>query len=338
MEKLELTDFKQTIHLGSPDAPAQELQWKLTEGSSDQGVFTIPEKLGKGRLAVCVINPTIAYAELEICFDRDVALERPDFSQQYSILYCGRGGMRLLSRGQKREQGVGSLLYCDSLEAEPDRHTRFLFQAGVRTRMVMFMLYGMEDLTPQYHHPILQAFEEERERGVTFPCIARLPEIARIFERSRPCKEKDTKARKTVLTSKLVAISAILMEKGIGQVQESVRGISPEERATLEHARLLLMRNFSCPPTISQIARQVGMNETKLKREFKQFYGLPVYRYFKRAKMERAMDLLTSTDLSIREIAFRCGYDSQSQFSAAFREIYNLAPLDAHKKFRNFYR
>lgn len=338
MEKLELTDFKQTIHLGSPDAPAQDLQWKLAENSFDRGIFTMPESLGKGRLTASVINPAIVYVVLDLCFDRDVALERPDFSQQCSILYCSRGGMWLFSRGQKREQGVGSLLYCDSLETEPGLCTRFLLQSGVQTKMAMFMLYGMEDMLPQYHYPILQVFEEERERGVTFPCIARLPEIARIFERRNSCKEADVKTCKTVLTSKLVAISAILMEKGIGQVQESVHDVSPEERTMLERARILLMQNFSCPPTISQIARQVGMNETKLKREFKQFYGMPVYRYFKRAKMERAMDLLTSTDLSVREIAFRCGYDSQSQFSAAFREIYNLAPFDAHKKFRNFYR
>lgn len=338
MEKLELTDFKQIAHLGSPDAPAQELQWKLTESSSDRGIFTMPEELGKGRLTASIISPTIVYVVLDLCFDRDMALERPDLSQQCSILYCSRGGMWLLSGGQKREQGVGSLLYCDSLETEPDGGSRFLFQSGLRTRMAMFMLYDTEDRISQYYHPILQAFKEEREHGVTFPCIARLPEIARIFERSNPCKEEDAKARKTVLTSKLVAISAILMEKGIGQVQERVHSISPEERAMLEHARLLLLHNFSCPPTISQIARQVGMNETKLKREFKQFYGMPVYRYFKRAKMERAMDLLTSTDLSIREIAFRCGYDSQSQFSAAFRAIYNLAPFDAHKKFGRSYK
>jgi AraC family L-rhamnose operon regulatory protein RhaS len=52
--------------------------------------------------------------------------------------------------------------------------------------------------------------------------------------------------------------------------------------------------------------------------------------------MDRAMELLTGTDLSIREIAFRCGYDSQSQFTAAFRTAYHLAPNDAHKKFRRF--
>jgi AraC-like DNA-binding protein len=332
-EKMQLSDFRQTVHIGSPEAPAEEIQWKLAEGAFGQGVFTMPEEMGYGRMTMSEVGPTIAYVLLELCFNRDVAVERPDFGEQRSITYCCKGSLWLLDEeGQKKEQSVGSLLYCDRPKKKP---MLFCFQSGERSEWALFLLHSVGEMLPMYHYPILQIFERERERGVEFPCITRSPEIARVFERDHPSEENDPKIRRTMLSSKLVSISAILLDKGMGQVQDSVRGISPEEQEMLQEARGLLLQDFNNPPTISQIARSVGLNETKLKREFKQFYGLPVYQYLKKAKMERAMELLTSTDLSIREIAFRCGYDSQSQFTAAFRTTYHLAPFDAHKKFRN---
>lgn len=334
-EPLMISDFKQTVHIGSPDAPAQEIHWNLTEGAFGQGIFLMPEQFGYGRMSMSSVGPTIAYIILDLCFDRDVTMERPDFGQQRSIAYCRRGSACLLYNGSRRELSAGGLLYSD--HACEERPMRVSFRAGVATTWVLFMLHSVDEMLPIYHYPILQVFQQAKERGQEFPCITRSPDIARIFERDCPGEEQDEKIRKTMLTSKLVSISAILLDKGIGQVQESVRGISDDDRAMLTQARALLMRDFSNPPTISQIAHSVGMNETKLKREFKEFYGLPIYQYLKKAKMERAMELLTSTDLSMREIAFRCGYDSQSQFSAAFRAIYNLAPFDAHKKFRTFY-
>ena len=63
--------------------------------------------------------------------------------------------------------------------------------------------------------------------------------------------------------------------------------------------------------------------------------GMPVYQYFKRAKMQRAMELLKTTAQSIREIAFQCGYSSQGQFSAAFRSEFGLTPLQARKVVRS---
>ena len=47
--------------------------------------------------------------------------------------------------------------------------------------------------------------------------------------------------------------------------------------------------------------------------------------------MERAAELLRSTDLSILEIAGRVGYDSQSKFTAAFKSAYQVLPKEYRK-------
>ncbi len=45
-------------------------------------------------------------------------------------------------------------------------------------------------------------------------------------------------------------------------------------------------------------------------------------------RMETALALLQSTPLSVGEVAARCGYESHSSFSSAFRQRFGFAPSD----------
>lgn len=324
--------MRQVFQMGSPYAPEETAMWTPVESGPGECSLTLPERLGSTWLTIQIVSPALIYLTLKACFQRDIVLEHTNSRKQFGICYCSQGDSMLLLSGRKRELNPGSLFYFDGTEGS----VRMQCRAGERYLLSSFLLQNYGGVTGQYQYPLFHAFERAAADGTEFPCVARSPQIARIFERCFPDGEQDIRVRNVILTSKLMAISAVLLEQGIGEVQESIRGISAEEREMLEEARQLLLRDFSDPPTIGKIAHAVGMNETKLKRDFKQLFGLPVYQYFKKAKMERAMELLTNTDLSVREIAFRCGYDSQSQFSAAFRASYNLAPLDAHKKFGIF--
>src|SRR5581483_8511112 len=49
---------------------------------------------------------------------------------------------------------------------------------------------------------------------------------------------------------------------------------------------------FEPAPTISELARMVSISESKLKKDFKLIYGIPVYEYFQKARMQAARDKL----------------------------------------------
>lgn len=72
-------------------------------------------------------------------------------------------------------------------------------------------------------------------------------------------------------------------------------------------------------PSIAELARAVGLNEKKLCYGFKELYGTTVYGYLFEHKMQLARRLLTTTDRSVKEIAWECGYDDPSHFSVAFK-------------------
>ena len=93
----------------------------------------------------------------------------------------------------------------------------------------------------------------------------------------------------------------------------------------------ILDKNLSDSPTIPDLARALSWNETQLMRTFRQAVGMTVHNYLHRARMEHAHALLSSTDMSITQIAMDVGYEYASNFTTAFRRHFKLTP----KQIRN---
>ena len=73
------------------------------------------------------------------------------------------------------------------------------------------------------------------------------------------------------------------------------------------------------------------MNTTTLKRCFKQVYGETIAAHIKKHRMEAAAALLRKTDDDIASIAQAVGYESQSKFTAAFKEYFGALPKEYRK-------
>jgi len=83
---------------------------------------------------------------------------------------------------------------------------------------------------------------------------------------------------------------------------------------------------FEPAPTISQLARMVSISESKLKKDFKLIYGMPVYEYFQKVRMQAAKDKLLSGGHSVKEVAMELGYSNLSNFTIAFKKEFGLLP------------
>jgi AraC-like DNA-binding protein len=83
---------------------------------------------------------------------------------------------------------------------------------------------------------------------------------------------------------------------------------------------------FEPAPTINQLARMVSISESKLKKDFKLIYGLPVYEYFQKVRMQAAKDKLLAGNHSVKEVAMELGYSNLSNFTIAFKKEFGLLP------------
>ena len=78
--------------------------------------------------------------------------------------------------------------------------------------------------------------------------------------------------------------------------------------------------------TIEELSHRYLINPTTLKTVFKEVYGTSLAAHMKEHRMEKAAALLRETDMSVAEIAGQVGYESQSKFTAAFKEQFGQLP------------
>jgi len=108
---------------------------------------------------------------------------------------------------------------------------------------------------------------------------------------------------------------------------ESCPFIANEETISkIKHAKELIIRDINNPPSLPDLAKDVGLNIKKLKTDFKEFYGVPVFTFLLNYKMELSKKLLLEKQLNVNEIALHLGYSASSHFIAAFKRKFGITP------------
>lgn len=100
----------------------------------------------------------------------------------------------------------------------------------------------------------------------------------------------------------------------------------------LDAARHILASQWNPPPRLQDVARNVGMSETKLKRAFKARYGVTVFDYSLECRMRHALELLRCKRLYVGHVAHLVGYKHQTSFTSAFREFFGFLPSAARNE------
>ncbi len=99
----------------------------------------------------------------------------------------------------------------------------------------------------------------------------------------------------------------------------------------IKMAKEIVISNMNNPPSLSDLAKEVGLNIKKLKSDFKEFYGVPVFSFLLNYKMELAKNLLQENKLNVNEISTHLGYSSSSHFIAAFKRKFGITPKQFSK-------
>lgn len=85
-------------------------------------------------------------------------------------------------------------------------------------------------------------------------------------------------------------------------------------------------------PSIATIAKQVALSESTLKRNFKKVYGISIYEFYLKKKMQLARQLLDQQPISVKEVAYMLGYEKTSNFITMFKKFYDFSPGALRKR------
>lgn len=104
------------------------------------------------------------------------------------------------------------------------------------------------------------------------------------------------------------------------------------DQVILHAAMRLIAQQLDAPPTLSDIARQVGTHDKKLSAIFRRQLGMTVFGFLREERLRKSQQLLTGSHLSIQDIAELVGFRSPANFATAFREKTGMTPTAFRKR------
>jgi AraC-like DNA-binding protein len=121
-------------------------------------------------------------------------------------------------------------------------------------------------------------------------------------------------------------------------VNSTLRLVPPESRITKGSASHYIVdvlkyiyENKNSPVNADTISEQFHVSRAKLDRDFRKFVGQSIHKTVIDCRLDYATELLTSTDLQIREIASICGFESEYYFYAFFKRNTGKTPSAVRK-------
>ncbi len=110
----------------------------------------------------------------------------------------------------------------------------------------------------------------------------------------------------------------------------------PEKRHTepdyIDTALHYMEHNYDRELTIGELAAYVNLDRGYFSKRFRQRTGISPKRWLTVYRMEKAVRLLTETELTIGEIALSVGYGDPLYFSRLFHETYGVSPSSYRKE------
>ena len=94
----------------------------------------------------------------------------------------------------------------------------------------------------------------------------------------------------------------------------------------IKNAKQIIIDNMAEPPSMQELADEIGLSLSKLKEGFKHIYGESVFNFLLDYKLEFARKQLLSKKFNVSEISMQVGYSTASHFISAFKKKYGTTP------------
>jgi AraC-like DNA-binding protein len=130
-----------------------------------------------------------------------------------------------------------------------------------------------------------------------------------------------------------LSIITSFIEKAFSSQNNNAGRVKDIYHSKMEEAEKILIKHLrNRLPNLSQIARQLAISESTLKRHFKLVYGKSIYGYYLARKMELGRQLLEENPSSVNEMAEMLGYEKVSYFIEIFKKYHGFSPGEINRR------
>ncbi|MEH2277490.1 MAG: AraC family transcriptional regulator [Nostoc sp.] len=197
----------------------------------------------------------------------------------------------------------------------------------IRVDMMPQLLYSFVgdasgQLPAAFEH-LVKPPDEERSLDIGTTTAAMQVALQQILQ----CPYQDM-TQKMYLEGKIWELTALLLEqvKAKQDLPDPIWQLKPEDVDRIHYAKELLLNRLDNPPSLTELARQVGLNDCTLKRGFQQVFAKSAFSYLHDYRLEQARQLLTTGEMKVAEVAEAIGFADPGYLARAFRKKFGCYP------------
>lgn len=150
------------------------------------------------------------------------------------------------------------------------------------------------------------------------------------------CKYYDTRTKRDEIIQQSLILELIYTlgkERNI-QIQN---GKYKNNNLVIETALTYIKKNLTEDLSLEKVSAYVSLSPIHFHNYFKSAVGKTLHEYVEEQRIRNAINLLLTTDMTLTQIAYNCGFSSQSYFSYVFKRKMNTTPRKYVEKLNDMY-
>ncbi len=205
----------------------------------------------------------------------------------------------------------------------------------VETMAVLFPLES--DILPHQICSLLQCPDaESRDNSEPFYlCSPVSPRTCMALQQLFSCPFQGA-IRRLYLEAKAMELVALQMETMIDSPSRKSSPLKKHDVERIYAARNILLQNMDNLPGLAELARKVGLNQTKLKKGFRQVFNTTVLGCVNDYRLEQSRKILARGDATVSEVAYQLGFYDPTHFIRHFKARFGVTPGAWVKNRRSF--
>ena len=133
-----------------------------------------------------------------------------------------------------------------------------------------------------------------------------------------------------ILLQSLVLKLVYILNQNAVRIEKSTP--KANHHKTIERTLEYIKQNLTADLTLECLANAAGFNPIYFHKLFKSSTGRTLHDYVEDQRIQKSIHLLISTNMTLTQISYECGFSSQSYFSYAFKRRMGASPRDYAKK------
>ena len=313
------------------------VEWLLREAMDDWALRTgqrnvVDDELWRSSIERLQLGPGLRVFLFEAAAHQDVTLEM--HSEHSAPRWMG---------GQVTISGRAELDFLDGVRTQPSADQALMFRpsrrgaqaaafdfkagttfhsAGYSLDLPRVMRLFDGDIPPVLQ-PMVQG-DFEQSHVVAMPTDRAMRHLARSLFGGR----MNGPLRTLMMEGAVIQLLAVQADTAarLRRPPPSRRALTSSERDAVHEAYRLLVADMRRPPTLGELALAVDLSEKRLNMGFRRLFGATAFELLRNERLAHAEVALHEPHASLKEIAFRVGYNHVNNFINAFARRYGAPP------------